>query len=198
MSEVEAAFLQLVRPCWRRLHLVARNYAATSEGARDLVQETLLRAWAAYRPGEGQSYREGWLFVIQRRIAAEWARQSHRRIRLKLVENEELTDLVGAELSEPFESLPPTTEAQFREFLDQYAVVALDSLEPSFREVLLLSVAAELSYREIADVLGFPLGTVMSRMARARRDLREKLADAAKAAGWKIKKSHEPQAGETK
>lgn len=186
MPEAETDFLRLVRPCWRRLHLVARHYAGGADAARDLVQETLLRAWAAYNPGEDRSYREGWFFVIQRRVAAEWARQAQRRIRLEPVEHDELTELVGADLADPFEALPSSTDDQFREFLDRNVAAAFDSLEPSFREVILLSVVADLSYRDIAEVLACPLGTVMSRMARARRALRERLANLAKAKGWKV------------
>lgn len=195
MSEIETAFLRLVRPCRRRLHFVARHYAGSAEDARDLVQETLLRAWRAYNPGEDRSYGEGWLFVIQRRVAAEWARQGSRRVTLVPIEHEELTELVGSQLSEPLEALPSSTEDQFREFLDQNIAAAFDSLEPAYREVVLLSVAADLSYREIAEVIGCPLGTVMSRMARARRALRERLAGVAKAKGWKV---GTPQAGEVK
>ncbi len=186
MSGVESDFMRLVRPCWRRLHLVARHYAGSAESARDLVQETLVRAWAAYEPGEDRSYREGWLFVIQRRVAAEWARYASRRITLVPVEHEELTELVGTDLSDPLDPLPSTTEDQFRGFLDQNVANAFESLDPSFREVVLLSVAADLSYREIAEVLDCPLGTVMSRMARARRALRERLSSVAKAKGWKV------------
>lgn len=182
MSEVEAAFLRLVRPCWRRLHLVARQYARSAEDARDLVQETLLRAWAGYNPGEDRSYREGWLFVIQRRVAVEWARRADRRVTLEPIEHDELTELVGTDLSAPLEPMQSLSEASFREFLDQRVVVAFDSLEPVYREVVLLSVVAGLDYREIAEVLACPLGTVMSRMARARRALRERLADPLKAA----------------
>ena len=119
-------------------------------------------------------------------MAAEWARHASRRITLAPVEHEELTELVGCELSEPLEALPSTTEDQFREFLDQRVATAFDSLEPTYREVVLLSVAADLSYREIAEVLGCPLGTVMSRMARARKALRERLARVAKSKGWKV------------
>lgn len=178
--------MRLVRPCRRRLHLVARHYVHSAENARELVQETLLRAWAAYNPGEDRSYREGWLFVIQRRVAAEWARHAHRRVTLEPVEHDELTELVGTELSEPFEALPSSTEDQFREFLDERVATAFDALEAPFREVVLLSVAADLNYREIAEVLDCPVGTVMSRMARARRALRERLAGFARTKGWKV------------
>jgi len=69
------------------------------------------------------------------------------------------------------------SEEQFREFLDATIAQALDALEAPAREIVILSVAADLSYREIAEVLDCPIGTVMSRMARARRALREHLAD---------------------
>jgi RNA polymerase sigma-70 factor (ECF subfamily) len=68
-------------------------------------------------------------------------------------------------------------EARFREFLDDTIVAAFDKLPPAFREVVVLSVAGGLNYREIAEVLDRPVGTVMSGMARARRALREALAD---------------------
>lgn len=181
MSDAEAAFLRLVRPCWGRLHVVARHYAGGEEPARDLVQETLLRAWQAFNPGEGRSYREGWLFVIQRHVAAEWARRAGRRGGLVPVGHDALTEIIGTELSEPFEALPCSTEAQFLDLLDQNVKAAFDALEPSQREVLLLSIVADLEYREIAEVLNCPLGTVMSRMARARRALRERLASTARA-----------------
>ncbi len=75
-------------------------------------------------------------------------------------------------------------EERFREFLDERLVAALDALEPAFREVIILSVASGLNYREIAEVIGCPVGTVMSRMARARRALRERLGDLAQSQRW--------------
>ncbi|MCH8241923.1 MAG: sigma-70 family RNA polymerase sigma factor, partial [Planctomycetes bacterium] len=85
---------------------------------------------------------------------------------------------------EPFSPLPSFDECRFREFLDDRLVEALDRLEPAFREIVMLSAAGDLSYREIAQVLDCPVGTVMSRMARARRSLREALSSFATQAGW--------------
>jgi len=187
--------LRLVRPCWRRLYVVARHYVRSAEDARDLVQECLLRAWAGYHPGEDRSYREGWLFVILRQVAVEWARRNERRVILEPLEHGELTEIVGTELSEPLAGLPSTSEAQFRELLDTQIVAAFDAVEPAHREVILLSVAADLTYREIADVLDCPLGTVMSRMARARRALRERLADLATARGWETRRPDDVRRG---
>lgn len=189
MTEAAECFSRFVRPYWRRLHLVARGYASCKEDAQDLVQETLMRAWENYCPFGEEGYREGWLFVILRRIAAEWARASRRRIALLPMDHDELTELESSDLTEPFEGLPVVTEHAFREFLDDRIAAGFDELEPLHREVILLVVAGDLNYREVAEVLDCPIGTVMSRMARARRALRQRLGQHARALGWKVETS---------
>lgn len=173
-------FLALVRPHMQRLYALARQYTRSPDDAGDLLQETMLRAWRNYAPTQGADYCRAWLVTIQRNIAAEWHRARERRVRLVPVETEELTDLVGIDPAEPFPALSPMSEQQFREFLDATLVAAMDALPVEYREVIVLSVAGDLSYREIAEVLDCPVGTVMSRMGRARRALREQLADHAR------------------
>ncbi len=176
MGESKRAFLAHVQPLSRKLDLVARQYAGTGPDACDLVQETLLRGWRSFSPDDERTYSPAWLFVIMRNIAYEWRRVAGRRIRLVPLPESELTDVEAFEPGAPLVPLAPMNEQQFREFLDDHILGALDDIEPSFREVLLLSVAGDLTYREISRVLDCPLGTVMSRMARARRQLRERLA----------------------
>jgi RNA polymerase sigma-70 factor (ECF subfamily) len=177
MDEAAKSFLRYVRPLETRLSLVAQRYVARREDARDLVQETLLRAWRDFSPSEGRTYRAAWLFVIMRNVVFDWQRTARRRIRTVLVPDSDLTELAPPDPSEPFAPLPAMDEASFREFLDETIVAAFDKLPPAFREVVVLSVAGGLNYREIAEVLDRPVGTVMSGMARARRALREALAD---------------------
>ena len=184
MEQTATEFLSHVRPHWGGLHRVAGRYAGGEVDARDLVQETLLRAWRSYNPGEERSYNRAWLFVIMRSVVVDWQRTARRRINLVVGTDTELTDLAPADLTEPFSPLPSFDEDRFREFLDDHVVRALDRLEPAFREVVVLSVAGDLSYREIAEVLDCPVGTVMSRMARARRTLREALSSFATQTGW--------------
>ncbi len=184
MSESAEMFLRYVRPHWGRLYSVAGQYAGGTQDARDLVQESLMRAWRSYSPTSDATYGTAWLFVILRNVAVEWGRTARRRVRLIPVGDSELTDLGAADLTEPFAALPAMDEVRFREFLDDRGAAAFDALAPEFREVVVLSVAGGLNYREVADVLDCPVGTVMSRMARARRSLRERLADYA-AAGFR-------------
>lgn len=172
-------FMHYIQPHWKGLHSVARRYTLCEEDAGDLVQETFLRAWKNFSLVGEKEYHRAWLFAIMRNIAVEWQRARKRKISLLLVPHSELTEIASSSLAEPFAPLPTMSEEQFLELLDDRIVHALNALDGPFREVITLSVVGELNYRQIAEVLGCPVGTVMSRMARARRMLRERLADLA-------------------
>lgn len=170
-------FLEFVLPHLRQMQVVAQQYVSRAADVNDLVQESLLRAWRSFSSAQGRPYERAWLFTIMRNVAWEWHRTATRRVRLVPFPDSELTEVASPDSEEPFAQLQAMDEDCFREFLDERIVAALEALEPLFGEVVVLSVAGELSYREIAEVLGCPVGTVMSRMARARRILRERLAD---------------------
>ncbi len=180
MSEPEKMFVGYVRPLWVRLNVVARQYVANQNEAPDLVQETLLRAWRHFSSAEQTAFPAAWLFVILRNTALDWQESANRRLKLTLLPVSQLTEVAGFEEDDAFAPLPALSEEAFREFLDELIAAAVDALDAAYREVLILSVAGDLRYREIAEVLDCPIGTVMSRMARARRALRERLADYAK------------------
>ena len=180
MTERVASFMGHLRPIWAGLHTVAQHYVMHEQEAGDLVQETLLRAWRSFSPMEEVCQRRAWFFVIMRHLAIDWQRSAKHRAKFMLQSDAHLTELSALDLDQSLAALPVMTEEAFREFLDDKIAAALDALEPAFREVIILSVAGDLRYREIAEVLDCPLGTVMSRMARARRELRERLADYAK------------------
>ena len=171
------SFLDYLRPHWQRLRAASWQYAASAEDANDLMQDTLLRAWRNYSTTDERTHSRAWILVIMRNVALEWHRSASRRIKFVPVTEAELTEFAPTDPAEPFASLPSMDEKQFREFLDEKLASALDALEPSFREVIILSAAGGLNYREISQVLDCPLGTVMSRMARARRALRRRLSE---------------------
>lgn len=177
-------FMQYVQPRWERLHRIAGRYAIATGDAHDLVQETLCRAWRNYSSTKEAEYSPAWLFVIMRNVVVEWQRTAQRRISMVPLPTGELTEFAAADLTESLASFPSLNEERFCELLDDRIVQAMDTLDPTFREVLMLSVAGGLTYRDIAEVVGCPVGTVMSRMARARRSLREKLAEFAHRSGW--------------
>jgi RNA polymerase sigma-70 factor (ECF subfamily) len=134
--------------------------------AEDLVQETYVRAIRAIRGLKAGSNIKGWLLVILRNI---WLNQlRRRRTTPKMVEidvDETTADVVVETSKGPHAFYVSKLECeQVRE--------AIQQLPMDFREVILLREYEELSYQEIASVLGCPVGTVMSRLARARSKLR--------------------------
>ena len=170
-------FMQYIQSHWKVLHIVARQYTASKADASDLVQETLLKAWKSFSSTEEREYCRAWLFVIMRNTALDWQKMNKRRIKLSLVAHSELTEIAASDLNEPLCQMPVMDEERFLQFVDDHIVAALDAIDPAFREVIILSAAGGLKYSEIAKVLDCPIGTVMSRMARARIRLRKYLAD---------------------
>lgn len=148
-------------PALRRYALVLTRDAGQVE---DLVQESLARALAAshgWRPG---SDLRAWLLSITHNtFISGWRRDQVARTGL---------ERVADTLPRPSQPVLPDLRVEARQVVDR-----LLSLPDGMREILLLAVVEEMSYREIADMLNIPLGTVMSRLARARIALRARVED---------------------
>jgi RNA polymerase sigma-70 factor, ECF subfamily len=149
---------------------LARWLVTNSHDAEDLVQEACLRAFkalGAYRGGDARS----WLLTIVRNTCYTWLKANK-------------SAALGTEFDEMIhqaENASPTSEEALvgeadRETLRQ----ALESLPAEFREVVVLRELEGMSYKEIADALGVPMGTVMSRLARGRQWLRLRLEQSGK------------------
>lgn len=130
------------------------------------MQETYKRALAARRRPEVPSVEHvrPWAFTIMRRLWQNEVRQNRR---------ETLADMREDDLGDPCRDTPETVLS--RKLLRSEIIQAIDALPEVFREVLILREIEELSYAGISEVLGCPLGTVMSRLARARLLLRRQL-----------------------
>jgi RNA polymerase sigma-70 factor (ECF subfamily) len=138
--------------------------------AEDLVQETCVRAVQAIESVRPDSNVKGWLFTILRNI---WLNQlRRRRAAPKIVEldvDESTAELAVERSKDPHALYVSKVEReQVRE--------AIEQLSEEFREIIVLREYGELSYQEIANVLGCPAGTVMSRLGRARSKLRSLLS----------------------
>lgn len=137
--------------------------------AEDLVQETYLQAWKSFHRFEPGTNCRAWLFKILFHVI-----HHHRRkwFSAKFVqEGEEL-------LEETLVYEPPVPET----LTDEDILVALDRVPEHFREVLLLVDVQEFSYKETAEMLKLPIGTIMSRLSRGRNLLRIQLSQPASAA----------------
>jgi RNA polymerase sigma-70 factor (ECF subfamily) len=163
-----AAFATFVAPQVEVLYRVARSITGQPADAEDLVQETLLRAFRAIERFDG-AHPRAWLLTILRN--AEHNR--HRRRRPVLLDDPEEAD-------ERIAASPQGRAASPEELLldsafDAAVEAAVRALSLEFREVVALVDVQGLSYLEAAGVLGVPVGTVTSRLYRARGKIRHRL-----------------------
>jgi RNA polymerase sigma-70 factor (ECF subfamily) len=161
------SFEELAMPLFDSLYNFARWLTQNREEAEDLVQETYtkaLKGFGSFQPGT--NFR-AWIFRILRNTFLT------SRTGLKA------TMTVSLDAEEQELELPVTSETPESILLQrssqQMVQDAIEQLPVIFREIILLCDVEEMSYQEIAETLAIPMGTVMSRLARARRSLRETL-----------------------
>ena len=166
-----ARFETAVLPHLDAAYTLARYLTRNEQDAEDVVQDACLRAlkyFDGFR-GEGGTSARAWLLAIVRNTAYTWRRR-HRADALA-TEFDEIEHSHAVADDHPEEVL---LQIPAKETLGR----ALDRLAPEFREVIVLRELEGLSYKEISDVAGVPVGTVMSRLSRARARLQEALRKA--------------------
>jgi len=149
---------------------LARWLAGSAQDADDVVQESCLRALAFFDGSHGEDGR-GWLLAIVRNTCYDWLRK-HRR-------NTQLAASVE-DLDWAADSAPNPEQQQLREAGSELVRQGLEALPADHREVLVLRELEGMSYKQIARVIDAPIGTVMSRLARARKRLMSVLTPGAK------------------
>jgi RNA polymerase sigma-70 factor (ECF subfamily) len=154
-------FETLALPHLDAAYSLARWLARSPTDAEDVVQEAMLRAFRAFDSLRGEAVKP-WLLAIVRNCFHDHVVKARRHRPYG-----EISDQAVDDTPTPEETAVTTSE---RRQLDR--ILAL--LPPDYREVLVLRELQDLSYREIADQVGVPIGTVMSRLARARTLLKDK------------------------
>ena len=162
-----AGFEELAMPLFDALYNVARWLAHDSNDAEDLVQETYLKALRSFASFQSGTNFRAWMFQILRNTFLSSRSKLERRMTVAMDSEED-----GPELAVDTET--PETILLNRSNSD-LVQRAIEDLPVHYRETLLLCDAEEMSYQEIAQVLSIPIGTVMSRLARARKAVREVL-----------------------
>jgi RNA polymerase sigma-70 factor (ECF subfamily) len=156
-----------------QLFRVALRVCRDREKAEDLIQETYLQAWRSFHRFEIGTNLRAWLYKILFNIHYSEVRKE----RLEFAPIEET-------LAETITYDPPTPQR----LTEEEVLSALERVPRDFQVPVVLADVEELSYREIADALQIPLGTVMSRLSRGRKLLRMELANYARGAGYQIAK----------
>ena len=156
-----------------QVYRVARRLVSSRDEAEDLVQETYARAfrnWRSYQPGTNM---RAWLFRILTNLNIDRGRREQRSPDLQPIEEGDYFLYNRLE-----ESGGVDDDQRIVERLSQDGVVqALAALPHDFRDVLVLVDIGEFSYKDAAQILDIPVGTVMSRLHRGRRILKHELAE---------------------
>ena len=164
----QTTFEELAMPLFGSLYNFAHWLAQNREDAEDLVQETFVKALRGFGSFRPETNFRAWIFQILRNTFLSAQSRLDRRKTVALDPDETFLELPGT---------MGTVESVLIQRADAHLVLqAIDKLPPAFREVLLLCDVEEMSYKEIAEILLIPIGTVMSRLTRARKAVREALA----------------------
>jgi RNA polymerase sigma factor (sigma-70 family) len=162
------AFNDAVLPHLNAAYNLARWLTRNDQDAEDVVQEASLRAFKYWDGFSGRDSR-AWLLAIVRNTFYSWQRE--RSVQPELTADGELDDI---------DVFAPNPERELLRSADREMLkAALEDLPVEFREVIVLREMEGLSYKEIADIGNVPIGTVMSRLARARKRLQVFLTSAA-------------------
>lgn len=171
-------FARLLAAHQDKLYRVAYRMAGHHEDAQDLLQDALLEAYRSFKKFQRGTYFDKWLYRIMTNTFID--RQRHKK-RVGRIDSLDVPP-VGMEDGEvsareiPDLSNEPSRRVLHGEF-GEPVQIALDRLKPDFRMVLILSDVEEFSYEEISEMLGVPIGTVRSRLHRARDMMRLTLTE---------------------
>ena len=165
-DEFEAAAL----PHMNDIYRTATRLLGAGSGADDVVQDVYLQAWKSFSQFELGTNCRAWLFKILFHTVHHYRRKW---LNIRIVKESE--DILEQTVADG----PPLPE----QITDEEMLAALTEVPQDFRAVVLLIDVEEFSYKEAAGILNVPIGTVMSRLSRGRKLLREKLVDLAQSYG---------------
>ncbi|MDI6771465.1 MAG: sigma-70 family RNA polymerase sigma factor [bacterium] len=184
-DEDRARFEALVAGHLDGLYSSALRLTRNRTAAEDLVQDTFLKAWRSFRTFQAGTNARAWLYKILMNAYIDGYRRSSRLP--EEVDQEDIGDFylyAKAQESEEYRKAGDPEEILLSQVMDADVKDALEQVPEPFRAAVILADLEEFSYKEIAEILGIPVGTVMSRLYRGRRHLQRLLWDYARRAGY--------------
>ena len=185
-QERAARFEKDALPYLDQLYGAAMRLTRNPQDAEDLLQDTYTKAFAAFHQYKPGTNLKAWLYRILNNTFISNYRKAQRRP--KEADSADVEDWQEYKAASHHSTGMPSAEVQALENLpDSEIRDALDALPSDQREAVYLADVEGFSYQEIAEIMGTPIGTVMSRLHRGRRQLRKILADYAKDLGYRVK-----------
>jgi RNA polymerase sigma-70 factor (ECF subfamily) len=181
---MKESFADIVNSESQRLYRLCFRLTGNSQEAEDLCQDALARALKSFHQFEGRSQISTWLYRIALNAWKNKMRTKRTVTIFGFFRSEEKSESGDASMPiEPVGHDAPLESGIERSESERLLQSALDGLDPEHREIVVLRDIEDKSYDELADLLGVPIGTVKSRLARAREALRLKLAPILKSKG---------------
>jgi RNA polymerase sigma-70 factor (ECF subfamily) len=173
----QSAFDEMVTRYWERIYSMVHQLLRNHQDAEEVTQDAFIRAHRGLAQFRGESSFSTWLYQIATNLARNrywywWRRKRDRSVSFDAPVSAD-SETTLAEIF-PAEVVSPEDATVTQEFVDRVAA-AMEELGEKHREILVLRNVQNLSYEEIAEILDISVGTVKSRIARARESLREKL-----------------------
>jgi RNA polymerase sigma-70 factor (ECF subfamily) len=175
----QAAFNEMVSRYWDRIYSMVHQLLRNQQDAEEVTQDAFIRAHRGLANFRGDSAFSTWLYQIATNLARNrywywWRRKRDKSVSIDAPIGQEndltLSDVIPAEVESPDDI---TVTQEFVERIGK----GMDRLSSKHREILVLRNVKNMSYEEIAAILGISVGTVKSRIARARESLRSKLGE---------------------
>jgi len=176
IEEKRKEFENLATQHMDSLYSVAMRMTRDAIEAQDLAQDTYLRAYRFFDKFEKGTNFRAWLFKILKNIYINKYRKESRA--------PQMIDIAGVEASNSLQAETTPENEIFDKLLDDDITNAVDALPEEFSDAIMLSDVLGFSYKEIAETLNCPIGTVMSRLHRGRKLLRKSLYEYAKKHGY--------------
>ncbi|HEV3418460.1 MAG TPA: sigma-70 family RNA polymerase sigma factor [Pirellulales bacterium] len=168
VDDADLQFELKVLPHLDAAYNLSRWLTRNNHDAEDVVQEACLRAIRFFATHHGENSR-GWLLAIVRNTCCTWLQKNRPNELNRTLPLDSTPEPSSAELDPPALAIREADQEMVRQ--------AVEELPIEYREVIVLRELEGMSYKEVAEIAGVPLGTVMSRLSRARRRLAQSLGD---------------------
>ena len=171
-SHYDTLYQQEMVPHMTLLYHYALRLTGNEDDAKDLLQDTYLKAYRFIDQYKKETNAKAWLFrILKNSFINSYRKQARTPAQVEYDAVEEYVDLLKDSSARPAD----LRNDFYDNLLEDEVVTAMESLTEEFRTIIILSDLEEMTYEEIADILDIPLGTVRSRLYRARQSMQEKL-----------------------